>query len=229
LPEQVLNVTVQGMDRGFRYTGSYDEVNVGGMPLDDVLRLIDYIAGFTYPPNYKEDDLCPIGVFIEGWGANLLIYYYGSGSFGVRIIDYVSSSDIFLEESAGAEKVKDYVRRFFVSRSSVEELLGPEPLREYFITVLREFCEDDLFGERTCVERQTTATVSMESIAGVSTPSIVRVEVRRGGFLRKPKLTIYYSSTKGSGVVEYKLPNNDAAERAYRAINAVIPGKVSMR
>lgn len=219
-------VSVQGLDKNYRYTGSYDEVRLGPMPLEYIERLIDYVASIKYPPDFAESDLCPVGIFVEAWGASLELYYEGDGVFDVRVIDRVSSTDMFIMKDVGPPKVKDVVRRFIASREGVEEILGPEPLREYYITVMDKKC--DPLEPDVCWEEPGAREVSPHSIIGVPGHLVMRVELRRGGFMRKPSLTIVYIGERGYERITYKLPGEEELGKAYKILNILFPGKVSI-
>ncbi len=220
-------VILQGMDRNYRYTGSYDKVVLGPVPLDYVERLLDYVASLKYPPNFREGDLCPVVIMVEAWNASLEFYYNGDGTFQVRIIDNVSSADTFIASNAGLLEAKDMVRRFTASRSGVEELLGPAPAREYFINILVKECDFD--DPTICSYKPRALGVSSNEIFGISTQRVVSIELRRGGFMRKPKLIMTYYDERGSYKrAEFKLPSNEEVVKAYEILNTILPGRVVM-
>ncbi len=224
----LLEVILQGMDKNYRYTGSYDEVRIGLMKINDILKLVDYVSSINYPSNYISDELCPIGVFLKYQRATLCVYYYGSGRFSVRLIDDVSSSEKILDEDIGVTKVKEYIKVFSSSRDSIEKLLGSAYSREYYITVLTEYC--DLTGDdNLCFEAPTNIEVSSKRIGPINTTSIKQVAIKRGGLFRKPKLIIYYWHNNELRKMEYKLPGNEAVEKAYNILNTVLPNKVKIK
>lgn len=220
-------VILQGLDRSYRYTGSYEQVTLGPMPLGHVERLIDYVASLKYPPNYSESDLCPASIFIEAWGASLELYYNGGGGYDVRVIDNVSSTDMFIMKGAGPSEVKEVVRRFIASREDVEEILGPEPLRKYFITVIGKEC--DPYDPDVCWEASGAREVSREVVVSVPAYLVVSLELRRGGFRRKPSLTIIYRGREGGyEKITYRFPGEEERAKAYKILNILFPGRVSV-
>ena len=219
-------VTLQGLDRSYRYTGSYDQVRLGPMPLEHLERLIDYVASLKYLPNYSESDLCPASIFIEAWGASLELYYDGRGGFDVRVIDNVSSTDMFIAKGADPPKVKDFVRRFTSSRQGVDEILGPEPLRKYFITVMGKECDPS--DPDLCWDVSGTREVSREAVIGIPAYLITSLRLRRGGLMRKPELIItYYGRTGEHREARYRLSNKQEYTKAVRILSMLFPDKVS--
>lgn len=220
-----LKLSLQGMDRSFKYTGSYDEVVIGIVNTDYVGKLIDYVSRLRYPENFDEEELCPIGIFVEAWGATLNIYYNGDGTFSIRIIDDVGNVDMDIADNVDAWKVKDFVKRFAQSRESIEELLGPEPFREYFIRIRGKVCwdEGDEWGE---VCRDRVEVIGLNKDKFYATP-ISRIKAFKLVSKWKPKLIVEYLNSKGEvRTSEIVLKDKKELEKAYRILTILYPGKV---
>ncbi len=207
----LVRVSVQGMDRNFVPNGSYDVVELGEMPMDQALGLLDRMPR-SYPPSIlASDEYCPASIIFENDRASVLIALDADGSFYAIINDFIrgeSNKDVYNLDTEAARKI---IVEYLSGRVAVE---GMRRVEGGYIAKLITSPEITVYPDR---------------IDTISLQDIYRVVIKRPGFLSKGKVIIEYREPALNRLekLEAVILNKNQIPTMYQVLTQVLgPGKV---
>ncbi len=213
--DKVLHVSTQGIDIGYNFTGSYDEVDWGYMTLEDVYAMLENIPK-VYPPWVSSvDDFCPINIILRDNRDNTLaVSLVENNTFMASYLTEKGESIDFYDLSL--DQVYQHIRTFY------DRYASPGARTPPLGRVIERF---DVYFPGT--QLKTTLAVAATRILGIPYENVLRVDLKKGGFLRgSPTISILYNEGGRTSRLIFTFAKKGDVEKCYRILANIIPEKV---